>query len=61
MSEQDGTDLKTIIGQLDLLRNFLVVADEATRQQHSAMLDEAVLVMRDIRVSINEWMKRNGK
>lgn len=63
MSEFDDGEngLKTIIAKLDILRNFLIVADSGLRQQQTAMLDEAVLVMRDIRTSINLWIKDHNK
>lgn len=52
-------DLKLIITKLELLRNFLVVADDGMRQQQSAMNDEVLAVMKDIRVSITAWIKKH--
>lgn len=63
MSEfNDGNkELKLIIEKLEILRNFLIVADDGMRQQQSAMNDEAISVIKDIRVSIALWIKEHGK
>lgn len=59
MSEFDEGDiqLKLIVSKLEILRNFLVVADEGARQQQSAMHDEVLSVMKEVRTSINAWIK----
>lgn len=52
-------DLRLIIAKLELLRNFLVVADDGLRQQQSAMNDEVLSVMKDIRSSIGVWIRKH--
>ena len=51
--------LKLILQKLEILRKFLTIADEGLRQQHSAMNDEIVAVMKDIRSEINQWIKKH--
>lgn len=62
MNEFDDGDneLRLILAKLEILRNFLIVADDGMRQQQSAMNDEVMSVMKDIRVSINSWIRRHG-
>lgn len=57
MSEDDA--LKLMLHKLDLLRNFLIVADDGLRQQHSAMNDEIIAVMKDIRSELNDWIRKH--
>lgn len=61
MDEVSEDRLKLIMEKLELLRNFMVVADDGMRQQQSAMLDEIVSVMKDIRTDITKWIKEQGK
>lgn len=51
--------LKLILQKLELLRNFLIVADEGARQQQTAMLDEIDAVMKDIRTEVSAWIKQH--
>lgn len=58
MSEfEDGDQLRLIISKLEILRNYIIVADEGVRQQQSAMNDEVLSVIKDIRVQITAWIK----
>lgn len=51
--------LKLILQKLEILRNYLIVADEGARQQQSAMLDEINAVMKDIKTEVNHWIKQH--
>lgn len=55
--EEGDSQLRLIIAKLEILRNFLIVADDGMRQQQSAMNDEVLSVMKAIRVDINVWIK----
>lgn len=54
---EDGDQLRLIISKLEILRNYIIVADEGVRQQQSAMNDEVLSVIKDIRVQITAWIK----
>lgn len=62
MNEFDDGEktLKLILSKLEILRNFLIVADDGMRQQQSAMNDEVMSVIKEIRLAINEWIRKHS-
>lgn len=57
MTEETKLQVKSILAKLELLRNFLIVANEGVRQQQSAANDETLMVLRDINSQMNKLLR----
>lgn len=57
MTEETKLQVKSILAKLELLRNFLIVANEGVRQQQSAANDETLMVLRDINGQMNKLLR----
>lgn len=53
--------VKQILAKLEILRNFLIVADQGLRQQQSAAWDEAIGVMRDVSCEVTKLLRKVEK